>query len=48
MMKDPQMKSFYENIISGKEMLDDINIPQDITDLAWRYDKNIKNKLCTI
>ena len=44
-MMDEQMKSFYANIISGKEMLNDIKIPQDISDLAWRYDKNIRKKL---
>lgn len=42
---DDEVKRSHENIMAGKEMLDGLEVPQEIEQLAWRYDKYIKQQL---
>jgi beta-aspartyl-peptidase (threonine type) len=44
-LTDDSMKEYYENVISGNDLFDGMPVPQEITDLAWRYDQYIKDQL---
>lgn len=42
---DDEVKKYHQNIMKGKEMLEGLSVPQEIEQLAWRYDKYIKEQL---
>ncbi len=44
---DESVRKYYQNIMAGKEMLDGLKVPQELEQLAWRYDKYIKEQLET-
>ncbi|MCE7737052.1 MAG: hypothetical protein GPJ54_19355 [Candidatus Heimdallarchaeota archaeon] len=44
-LSDNSMKDYYENVISGNDLFDGMPVPQEISDLAWRYDRYIKDQL---
>lgn len=43
-LADQLLYQRYENIITGKDIIDGLEIPQEIQDLAWRYDTYLKNQ----
>ncbi len=44
---DEEVKIYHQNIMKGKKMLDGLKVPQEIEQLAWRYDKYIKEQLAS-
>ncbi|KKK49341.1 hypothetical protein LCGC14_3136050, partial [marine sediment metagenome] len=44
-LTDSSMNDYYQNVISGNDLFDGMPVPQEITDLAWRYDNYIKDQL---
>lgn len=44
-LSDDSMKEYYDNVIAGNDLFDGMPVPQEITELAWRYDKYIKDQL---
>ncbi len=44
---DGSLIQYYNNIMEGKDLLDGLEVPQEIKDLAWRYDRNLKDRLST-
>lgn len=42
---ESKIKQLYENTMNGKPLLDNFIAPEDIQQIAWRYDKHIKQQL---
>ncbi|MHA2402934.1 MAG: isoaspartyl peptidase/L-asparaginase, partial [Candidatus Kariarchaeaceae archaeon] len=44
-LRDDSTSLFQKNIIDGKEDLEGLEVPQQVRDLAWRYDQYLKRQL---
>jgi beta-aspartyl-peptidase (threonine type) len=44
-LSDESAKQYYANIMEGKDLIDGMEVPQNIRELAWRYDKYVKTQL---